>query len=61
MDSEQQPPAASSLLDNIDLKPQEDPNAIMKPLQIVFAQDRDSFPKKCYYYDGNPDMYTKKA
>ena len=28
---------------------------------MVFAQDRDNFPKKCYYYDGNPDMYTKKA
>lgn len=33
----------------------------MKPLQMVFAQDRDNFPNKCYYYDGNPDMYTKKA
>jgi hypothetical protein len=32
-----------------------------KALQMVFNPDRDKFPNKCYYEDGNTDMYTKQA
>ena len=31
-----------------------------KDLAFVFAQNRDAFPSKPYYEDGNPEMYTKE-
>ena len=31
-----------------------------KDLAYVFLQNRDNFPAKPYYEDGNPDMYTKE-
>ena len=30
-----------------------------KDLAYVFLQNRDNFPAKPYYEDGNPEMYTK--
>ena len=39
----------------------EDQNQMMAPLKMVFASERDQFPNKCYYFDGNPEMYTKDA
>lgn len=29
-------------------------------IQYLFSPDRDSFPNKPYFEDGNPDMYTKE-
>lgn len=31
-----------------------------KDLAYVFLQNRDNFPSKPYYEDGNPEMYTKE-
>ena len=39
----------------------EDPNKILnKDLAFVFLQNRDAFPSKPYYEDGNPEMYTRE-
>ena len=32
-----------------------------KDLAYVFLQNRDNFPAKPYYEDGNPEMYTKES
>ena len=38
---------------------EENPNKIDNPdLAYIFKQNRDHFPAKPYYEDGNPDMYT---
>ena len=31
-----------------------------KDLAYVFLQNRDNFPAKPYYEDGNPEMYSKE-
>lgn len=39
----------------------EDKNKISnKDLAFVFLPNRDAFPSKPYYEDGNPEMYTKE-
>jgi len=32
-----------------------------KDLAYVFLQNRDNFPAKPYYEDGNPEMYTQES
>lgn len=40
---------------------EEDRNKILsKDLAYVFLQNRDNFPAKAYYEDGNPEMYSKE-
>jgi hypothetical protein len=55
---------ASKLLKGLDstaADQQDNQNKISnKDLAYVFLQNRDAFPSKPYYEDGNPEMYTKE-
>ena len=38
---------------------EKDPNLIQNPeIQFIFTPNRDAFPSKPYFEDGNPEMYT---
>ena len=53
--------AAAALLAGVQKAQEDDDKIQSKALQMVFNPERDRFPNKCYYDDGDPDMYTKEA
>ncbi len=53
---------AAKLLKNMDGNEGDNQNKISnKDLAYVFLQNRDNFPAKPYYEDGNPDMYLRES
>ena len=54
-------PAAANLIGVTSSAIEDEDKIVSKALQMVFNPERDRFPNKCYYEDGDPDMYTKEA
>ena len=43
----------------VPVEAEKDPNAIQNPeIAFIFNPNRDAFPSKPYFEDGNPDLYT---